>query len=117
MQGVRRREVVRAEGQMEFALAKVVFLGVVAQPGQLQLKIGALRLQKGDDEGTVLRRLAAYLVKAQRLAVKRNGGLKIADVVVLVDHGELHGNAPFSGWEILGNVHSIAYAVTLYKPF
>ena len=91
MQRVCRIKIFCTESQMEFALTKVIALGMIAQPGQFQFEIRGVVAQESDDERAISCRLAAHFVQAERLSVECDGGIKIGDVVVLVNHFEVHG--------------------------
>ena len=87
--------VIRLESQVELALAQVVSAGVVAQPGELQLKAAFGIRHIHDDIGAVCGGLAAHLGKAQRLFVKGQRALQVAHIVVFVDHFKVHEGPPF----------------------
>ena len=87
--------VIRLEGQVELALAQVVSAGVVAQPGELQLKAAFGIRHIHDDIGAVCGGLAAHLGKAERLCVKGQRALQVAHMVVFVDHFKVHEDPPF----------------------
>ena len=88
MQGVRCLHVIGAEGQVELFITQIVGGRAILEPGQFQLEgFGVIRHK---DDGEFRLFVAAHLMKAQRLAVEGQGAVQIADVVVLMDHGE-HG--------------------------
>ena len=97
VQPVRGFVVVRTERKMEFTLAEVIGLGMIAQPCELQLEPAVRRCKIDEDEGAVGCGFAAYFPEAERFVVECDGGVEIGDIVVLVDHGKSHGNSPFVG--------------------
>ena len=83
---------------MEFFLADVVGLRMVAQPRELEFKVGSVVADIHDDIRAVGGFLAPLFVQAERFLVKRKRGGKVADVIVFMDHFELHG---FSSFQIV----------------
>ena len=71
MERVRRGEIVHTEREMEFFLADVVGLRMVAQPCELQLKIRRIIADIHDDIRAVGGFLAPLFVQAERFLVKR----------------------------------------------
>lgn len=77
------------EGQVELALAQVVGLLAVPQPGQLQLKLGEAVPQVHQTEGAVLGVLHPYGLQAQGFFVEVQALVQIQDIkieVVEFDH-------------------------------
>ena len=101
MQGVSGLKIVGTEGKVKLLFAEVIFLRVILQPGELQLKFG-LRIGQIDDD-IVVACLAACLLQTQSFLVKPHRALEVRDVVVFVDHFEFHGDSSFS----LGMVRAI----------
>jgi len=95
MERMRSVKIAGTEGQMELAFSEIVLLRMITEPGQLQFKIAHFILQEGDDEGTVLSGLASGFLEAKSLAVKSDRCIKIADIVVLMDHSKVHRTTPF----------------------
>ena len=71
MERVRRGEIVRTEREMEFFLADVVGLRMVAQPRELEFKVGSVVADIHDDIRAVSGFLAPLFVQAERFLVKR----------------------------------------------
>ena len=94
MESVGGGVVVRPEGQVELLLADVVGLGVVPQPGQLQLEGRLIVAHVHDDERSVGGLPAADLPEPQGLVIEGQGRGQVPDVVVFVDHFEFHGYHP-----------------------
>ena len=64
-------EIIRAEGQMEFTFAQIIFLRMVAQPRELEFKVGSVVADIHDDIRAVGGFLAPLFVQAERFLVKR----------------------------------------------
>ena len=73
---------------MELALAQVVLLGMLLQPGQLQLKVAFLVSHVDQDEAVAV--FPSDLVKAQSLLIEGNGLFQVCHIVVFVNHLEFH---------------------------
>ena len=82
--GVGRFVVRGLQGQVELALAQVVLLGMIPQPGELQAEGGFPVPQENDDEAAVLRLLAADRLQAQGLLVEGQGAVQVGDVEIKV---------------------------------
>ena len=95
-------KVIRAESQMKLAFAKIIFLRMIAQPRQFQFKgFGGVR-HIDDGERTVRSIFAAHFMKAKRLAIKGDGCVQIADIVVFMNHGKGHrGSSLMNGFWVI----------------
>ena len=63
---------------------------MVSEPGKLQFELAVLVSDEHDDKGTVLRYVAAFLSQSKSFLIEFQGFVEISDIVVLVDHFELH---------------------------
>ena len=88
MQTVGSFEVIRAEGQMELALAQIIGLGMILQPSQFQLKIALVIAHINDDEAVTV--LAALFVKAQCFLIESQRLIKVGYIVIFVNHLKIH---------------------------
>ena len=76
-------KILRPQGQVEFALAQVVLLGMVPQPGQLQTEVRLAVAQIDDDKAAVSGFLPRpHRLQAQGLLVKRQGLVQIGHVKI-----------------------------------
>ena len=72
---VRFFKIIRLKCQMEFTLSQVVSLGVVFQPGKLQLKIAHIALQVHNDK--ILAGLSSYLMSVEGFLVESKRTIQI----------------------------------------
>ena len=102
VQRMRRVKIIRAEGKVEFTFTEVIFLRMIAQPRQLKLEAERIVCHVDNDEGAVCGVFAAHLMQTECLLIEGDGGFQIADVVVFVDHAEIHRLSSFLSFKIRG---------------
>ena len=72
--------VIGCKGQVEFALAQVILLGMIPQGGQLQAEVGFAVTEKDNGEAAVGGFLAANLVEVQGLGVELQRSVQIGNI-------------------------------------
>ena len=99
VQRMRRVKIIRAEGKVEFTFTEVIFLRMIAQPRQFKLEAERIVCHVDNDEGTVRGVFAAHLMQTECLLIEGDGGFQVADVVVFVDHAEIHRSSSFPNFK------------------
>ena len=102
VQRMRRVKIIRAEGKVEFALTKIIFLRMIAQPRQFELEAERIVCHIDNDKGAVCGVFAAHLMQTECLLIEGDRGFQVADVVVFVDNAEIHGLSSFLSFKIRG---------------
>ena len=74
--------ILHRQSQVEFALAQIVFLRMIPEPGQLQLKLRFPVPQKREDEAAVRRFLSADRLQPQRVMIKSDRPLQIRHIKI-----------------------------------
>ena len=77
-----RLKILRPQGQMELALAQIVLLGMIPQPGQLQPEVRLAVTQKLDEEASILRLFPAHRLQSQSLLVERQGFVQVGHIEI-----------------------------------
>src|SRR5690554_6775048 len=90
MQLVRSSIIICPECQMKLLFPDIVWLRMIPEPGQFQLKLALFIPYIHDDERAILGCKTAFFLQSKRLIVKRQRTVKIGYIVVFMNHFKFH---------------------------